>query len=119
MATIKQKKALDNLVENGGNASKAMRDAGYSVETAKDPSKLTESKGFLELCEQRGLTDDFLLDALVEDIEKKPQNRKAELELAFKIKGKSGQDGNTYNLNIISEDAIKKVLKTRYGREIN
>ena len=53
MPTIKQKKALSNLVENGGNVSKAMRDAHYSVETAKTPSKLTESKGFQELLEKQ------------------------------------------------------------------
>lgn len=94
MATIKQKKALDKLVENGGNASKAMRDAGYSIETAKDPGKLTRSKGFIELCEERGLTDEFLLDALIEDIDKKPGNRKAELELGFKVKGKTSPEEN-------------------------
>ena len=53
MATIKQKKAYNELVENGGNVSKAMRDANYSIETAKTPSKLTKSKGFQELLEKR------------------------------------------------------------------
>lgn len=86
--TIKQKKAVDNLVENGGNISKAMRDAGYTDATAKNPTKLTESKGFEQLMDEVGLTDDFLLKALKNDIKKKKQNRKPELELAFKIKGK-------------------------------
>lgn len=44
--TLKQDKALDNMVENGGNVSKAMRDAGYSENTAKTPQKLTSSKAF-------------------------------------------------------------------------
>ena len=34
------------MVENGGNMSKAMIDAGYSPNTAKTPQKLTNSKGF-------------------------------------------------------------------------
>lgn len=42
MATSKQQKALAKIVENGGNVSKAMRDVGYSVNTAKTPQKLTE-----------------------------------------------------------------------------
>ncbi len=87
MATSKQEKAVANMVENGGNASKAMRDAGYSPETAKSPSKLTKSDGFAELMEAY-LPDDTLLRALGEDIEEKKGNRKAELELAFKLKGK-------------------------------
>lgn len=87
MATERQKRALDKIVENGGNVSKAMREAGYSPETAKTPSKLTNSAGFKELCEVY-LPDDMLLRALTEDIENKEGNRKAELELAFKIKGK-------------------------------
>lgn len=48
MATIKQKRAVAFMAENGGNVSKAMRDAGYRHETAKVPSKLTNSKGFKE-----------------------------------------------------------------------
>ena len=87
MATAKQKLALDNMVENGGNVSKAMRDAGYSKQTAKSPHKLTESEGFRELCESY-LPDDMLLRALSDDIEKKEGNRKPELELAFKVKGR-------------------------------
>jgi hypothetical protein len=88
MTTIKQELALEKMVENGGNISQAMRDAGYSSNTAKTPQKLTESVGFIELCEEKGLTDDLLVNALVEDIKEKKGNRRAELELAFKIRGR-------------------------------
>lgn len=102
--TLKQKRAVDNMVVNGGNVSKAMRDAGYSLETAKSPSKLTDSKAFEELIEEAGLTDEFLLGALKYDIEKKKKNRKQELELAFKVKGrlkdKHEHSGNV-NVNLI------------------
>ena len=87
MATEKQVKAVENMVENGGVVSRAMEDAGYSPNTAKTPKKLTESKGFKEVCDERGLTDDLIIGSLVEDIIAKPQNRKPELELGAKIKG--------------------------------
>jgi len=87
MATNKQKNAVENLVGNGGNVTKAMRDAEYSENTLNTPQKLTESKGYEELMEEY-LPDNMLLRALHEDIDVKKQNRKAELELAFKIKGR-------------------------------
>lgn len=62
MATIKQKRAIDKIVENGGNVSRAMIEVGYSPATAKTPQKLTESKGWDEL------TKEFLDDT---DVAKK------------------------------------------------
>jgi len=47
--TLKQKRATELLVGNGGNVTKAMIGAGYSPATANTPQKLTESKGFEEL----------------------------------------------------------------------
>lgn len=109
MATIKQIKAINNLVENHGNVSKAMRDAGYDATTAKNPKNLTNSKTFQEKCEECGLTDDFLLKALKEDIELKPQDRKGELELGFKVKGKmKDADSGIGNLNIFFDQAFEK-----------
>jgi hypothetical protein len=87
MATIKQQKAIQNAVENGGNVSRAMIDAGYSPATAKNPSKLTHSRAWADMMEAY-LPDDMLLRALADDIEEKKGNRKPELELAFKLRGK-------------------------------
>ena len=50
--TMKQRRAIKNVVENGGNVSKAMRDAKYSIETAKNPKKLTDSRAWEELVEE-------------------------------------------------------------------
>lgn len=86
--TTRQKDAAQKMVENGGNASRAMRDAGYSPATAKTPSKLTASKGFRQVMDDCGLTDELLISALVDDIKSKKGNRRAELELAFKLKGR-------------------------------
>ena len=111
MATPLQKKALDTLVEAGRNGSsqgKALIKAGYSPKTAIAPTKVTKSKGFLELCKQRGLTESFLVDALVEDIEEKPQDRKPELELGFKVLGKLKEQSDVHKtliLKISGEDA--------------
>ena len=59
MATIKQKKAVDRIIENRGNISKSMVEAGYTKATAKNPSNLTKSDGFQELMEE------FLPDTLL------------------------------------------------------
>ena len=48
MATTKQKKAVQKIIENHGNVSKSMREVGYTHNTAKKPTNLTESKGFKE-----------------------------------------------------------------------
>ena len=53
--SIRERKALDNLVANGGNPTRAMLDAGYAPATAHNPKKLLdrvqrspESKEFLD-----------------------------------------------------------------------
>ena len=88
MATIKQKKAIDKIIDNHGNVSKAMKDVGYTKATAKNPSNLTDSKGYQQLCSDYGLTDRLLLDSLVTDIKNKIGKRERELALGFKIKGR-------------------------------
>jgi len=48
MATVKQKVAFKEVV-NGSTLTKAMKVAGYSVETSKRTNKLTATKGWEEL----------------------------------------------------------------------
>lgn len=45
--TYRQKLVATKMVENGGNMGKAMLEAGYSKSMAKNPYKLTRSKGWL------------------------------------------------------------------------
>lgn len=115
MATRKQKKAVQKMVENGGVVSRAMRDAGYSEETAKTPKKLTESKGFKELLEQY-LPDDLILSALEEDIRAKKMNRKGELELASKIKGlltnKTDITSNGEKIVLLPSEVLERIGDT-------
>lgn len=110
MPTIKQTRALEKIVENGGNVSRAMLEVGYTKATAKTPQKLTTSQGFQELLEEKGLTDSFLTEALVEDIKKKKGNRKAELELGFKVRGRLKEDagGNKTNILIITSESAQR-----------
>jgi hypothetical protein len=111
MPTIKQRVAFNEVVGNGGNVTKAMIVAKYSPNTANTPQKLTESTGFQELCNEYGLTDDFLVKALVSDIKKKPKNRKPELELAFKIKQRLKENepvGNTTNIVFLPMELMNK-----------
>lgn len=119
MSTIKQERALEKMVENGGNVSQAMIEAGYSSNTAKTPKKLTGSKGFKELCEESGLTDALLIESLIEDIKAKKGNRRAELELGFKIKGRLQKENITIDdrplpIPILS---LPRVLVEKFGLE--
>lgn len=91
MPTIRQKKALSKIMENHGNVSQAMRDVGYTEATAKNPSNLLDSQGFMQLMDQKGLTDDFIVQALVDDIESKPGKRIQELQLAVKMRGRMNE----------------------------
>lgn len=112
MPTLKQQAAFDKVIENRGNVSRAMLEVGYDPTTAKNPKNLTTSKGWKQLCDEHGLTEDFLVDALVEDIEKKPQNRKAELELGFKVLGRLTErpEGNKTLILMVSGETA-----SRYG----
>jgi len=116
--TIKPKpahyKVLDNLVENGGNKYKAIVDAGYSKETAKTPSKVVESKGFLRALDECGLTEQVLNTALSEDIKGKPKNRLGELTLAYKLRGLLSDrvEGNKTLVLNISGQSAQRFLKT-------
>lgn len=110
MPTHMQKKAVEALVGKGGTVSNAMREAGYSENTINTPAKLTESEGFIELMEVY-LPDHKLLKALSDDIEGKPKNRKAELELAFKVKGRIRPDDKpaVVNFNFFDENTLRKI----------
>ena len=84
--TTKQKKAI-NFIVAGDNLGSAMIKAGYSEKTAHCPVKLTESKGFREICEKVGLTETMVIQALADDIRLKPQDRSREIAQAAKILG--------------------------------
>lgn len=104
-ATLKQRKAIKILAENGRKSvSQAMREAGYSNSSATKPSKLTRSKGWQELMDEY-FPPDYVAEKHkelfeAEDtvfiprgkkiIEKKRPDfraRKAALDMAHKLRG--------------------------------
>jgi len=116
MATLKQKMAAKKITENHGNVSKTMREVGYSENSAKKPSNLTESKGFKEEMAKYGLTDELIVSSLVEDIKIKKQDRKGELELGSKIL-RLTKDGETTNNIILStlDEEKREILSKLMG----
>lgn len=78
-----------------------MEDAGYSPKTAVHPKeKLFKAKGFQELLNESGLTDEFLNKCLYTDIKQKKGNRKQELELAYRLKGRLKETKETHRVLI-------------------
>lgn len=106
MTTIKQQLATHKIVENRGNVSKSMRQAGYSKTTAKNPTNLLNSKGFKDIAAQSGLDQELIIKCLVEDIINKPGQRKQELELAAKLLGLFRQEDN-----ILQENKLNPVAQ--------
>lgn len=90
MATQKQKRAVRKILENprmGVSTIMKLPEVGYSPNTAVDPRNLTDSKGFRVAMAEYGLTEELLTKSLVSDIKAKEENRKAELELGYKVLG--------------------------------
>lgn len=87
--TTRQKKLALKMVENMQRKEpltkqQVLEDVGYN-QIAKSPSRILESKGYLQALRDLGLTEELVTVSLIEDIEKKPQNRVKELSLASDI----------------------------------
>lgn len=88
MANLRQRNALKNLVANGGNIAKAMRDAGYSPRTARTPQKLTESNGWQKLLNSE-LSDAKLLRKHNQLLNAKSENvQLGALDVGYKLKAR-------------------------------
>ncbi len=89
MSTHKQKLVAKKILENRGmSISKAMREAGYSPATAKNPSNLTNSLGWNELM-NKYISEEALLkthQALLKH--RNWRARDAALEKGYKLLGK-------------------------------
>lgn len=132
MATLKQKFAASKMVENGGNISMSMMQAGYAPSTAKTPQKLTQSKAWPGLMEKY-FPDQFLLKKHRELLDKKefvsvggrgdrhieptgeidPQAVARGLDMAYKLKNKYPAEKHQIDGNI----AVVNIIK--YGAEGN
>ena len=104
--TTKQKLAASKLQETAGNVSKAMKLAGYSKSSAKDPQRLTRSKGWQELMEKY-LPDKKLLKVHKELLENNDwRARDAGLDKAYKVKGRYADP----KIQIGASEELEKVL---------
>ena len=109
MATLRQQLAVKKVLENPGSISKAMREAGYSEKTAKNPKDLTESKAWQELMDKH-ISDDALAKVHREGLQATKTENKIEvidhptrhkfMETGYKLKGKF-QDKTEISGNVI------------------
>lgn len=125
--TAKQKRAALKTLENGGNVSKAMREVGYSASVAKNPQKLTQSKGWEEFLDEyfpdskllevgkNGLDATKLATSFTEADQFIPDwpTRHKYLETALKLKKRLGQDEkagltiNAESINVVWSNGVK------------
>lgn len=113
MPTLKQKTAVEIVLENRGNVSRAMREAGYAPTTAENPKNLTDSKGYREILAQHGLTEELVVSGLVADIKAKVGKRTQELALGAELLGMrkiAPLIANQFNLTEKKPDFSSSVL---------
>ena len=92
MATKKQKKFVRNIYINVRNKKKKRlgkiaKKSGYSDTSSEKPGRIIKSKGVRNLADKLGLTEQFLLTCLKDDIQAKKKDRARELDMGFKIQG--------------------------------
>lgn len=104
--TTKQKLVASKLQETAGSVSKAMKLAGYSPSSAKDPQRLTRSKGWQQLMEKY-LPDDRLLQVHKGLLGNKDwRARDSGLDKAYKIKGRYADS----KIQIGASEELEKVI---------
>lgn len=112
--TARQKKAINIIVENQGNigVSTAMRLAGYSPVTAKNPSYLTKSKAWKELMEE--FISEDLLAKVHNDLLKETsyKARTSALDMGYKLRGKYAAEKHMHlNVDVSMENAGELLAK--------
>lgn len=107
MATLKQKKAFKEITENHRSISGAMRDVGYSKNTAVKPSNLTKSKGWEELMEE------YLPDKLIAKRHLELLNKREKSIVEYRSEEAGGK--NIYEvLDQPETQAVSKALEMTY-----
>lgn len=112
MATTKQRLAVEKMLENNRSdkpktIGEVLISAGYSPTTSTVTTQITKSKGFLEVLEEVGVTNDRLSQVMEEGLAAERDGkadhgiRHKYLETALKVKGLQGNSdtptGNQYN----------------------
>ncbi len=116
----KLKSYLSNRVKNLSKKESALK-AGYSKNTAESAKNAIESTKNYQKLLKKYISKDKILKALDEDIDKKPQNRHSELQLASKIQGMLSDkiDITTKQEQIFTDEQIQAIAKrtTRTNKE--
>src|SRR3989338_6804615 len=129
--TLRQRKAMKNMVENGGIVSRAMIDAEYSDKTAINPTKLTASRAYQEFFGDL-VTDEVLREkhlALLNKKEVRIKNNmttgeievvptgqldvpavKAGLDMAYKVKGSYAPEEHKHKFANVSDEELREEL---------
>jgi hypothetical protein len=105
-------KGLSDVIRNKDKKTSMgaiLQNAGYSLKTSESPTLVTESKGFLQLWDESGLSDADLISMLASDLRNKPNDRSKELTIAFKAKGlfKADNEQRSNPVNIPDADFIE------------
>ena len=110
-STPRQTKTAMNIVRNLEKTkpdplNKVLVESGYSETSARHPKIVLQSQGFKALFESVGLTPEFIIQALHDDIRSKRGKREPELRLAGKWLGleTTTQETNVPELKITVEE---------------
>ena len=111
MATIRQKKAVDRIVENHGVIGRSMVEAGYKPNTAKNPKNLTESEAFKTELKP-------LLDRLTEDRDRAIRMMKGKISKAKYRDLTDATDKLTKNIQLLSGGSTERIINIQISQEI-
>jgi len=106
------KRYFNNRIKGNNKKDSAIK-AGYSKTTANAVKQGIEDKPSYDKLLRKYIPKDKILKALDEDIDKKPQNRHSELQLASKIQGMLSDkiDITTKQEALYTDDQIKAIAK--------
>lgn len=104
---LKQSLVLKKISENGGNASKAMRESGYSDTYAKTPAKLVTTKSF------QALLKEFLPEDKLAEVHRQQLNS---WKLNSIMMQKQIEDNDIYELLETVGCVVKKIVDLPTGR---
>ena len=95
-------KVMVEAIQNGEVLTKKelVAKGSYSKAIQSQPHKVLETEGYKQALAEYGLTEELITCSLVEDIEKKPQNRVQELKLGSEILGMKRDTNVNVQVNI-------------------
>jgi hypothetical protein len=113
---IKHTKIINNMVDKGWTASKSILEEGYSPAIAHNPYKITATKSFKELLEEK-LSDKSVVGVHQEIMNNKKAGSATRLnavKLAYQVKGKlipeESSNQTTYNIVYEAQPPVTPVV---------